>query len=179
MTHSRPDVDAAMSFFQDCILRPYQTKERHYRDCGMVGVSSTSCSDWIVFAALLTGDRQGSSSDLSELSRHHIRSHGFGYGPVYTLVQEAVEVEFEAFKQVDHLVFSYARDLSRVELRRFAGAQWVEYVEEFGGIKFFALSRFTDPEISIRPSWLFENAELLLVLDAGTITYLNPAFSQA
>ncbi len=141
----------------------------------MWGADTVSYADWIVFAALLTGDRPGGGSDLAELANHHVRSHRFGSAPVYAFVQEAVETEFEAFKQHFHLVFSYADNLSRVELRRFTGSQWVEYVEEFGGIEFFAFSGFTDPEIVIRPAWLFENADLMLVLDAGSLSYLNPA----
>ena len=87
-------------------------------------------------------------------------------------------MEFEEFKKRFHLVFSYADNLSRVELRRFTGSQWVEYVEEFGGIEFFAFSGFTDPEIDFGPAWLHENADLMLVLDAGSVTYLNPALTE-
>ena len=156
---------------------PFQAKNRYYRECWASGAATASKADWIVFAALLTGDRPGASSILAELSHHHVRSHPFGSSPVYTIVQEAAEVEFEAFKECRHLVFSYADNLSRVELRRFTGAQWVEHVEEFGGITFFASSRFTDPEIDIPPSWLHEHAELMLVLDSGSVTYINPSLT--
>lgn len=171
------NVDAAMSFFRECILQPYQSKARRYQECGLWGTDTASRSDWIVFAALLTGDRPGGTSWLPELSRHHVRNHPFGSGPTYTIVQEAVEEDFDAFKARFHLSISYATDLSRVEVRRFTGSQWVDYVEEFGGIQFFAFSRFTDPEIDIRPAWLFEHAELVLVLDGGSITYLNSALT--
>lgn len=168
----------ALDFFRDCMLRPFQAKSRYYRESAMWGATTASEADWIVFAALLTGDRPGGESHLAELSDHHVRSHRFGAGPIYCIVQEAVEDEFEAFKLRTHLVFSYADNLSRVEMRRFTGQQWVEYVEEFGGIAFFAFSGFTDPEIDIRPAWLYENAELMLVLDAGSVTYRNPALGE-
>ena len=174
MRESQSDVDAALAYFQECILRPHQAKERYYREFGVWGESTASNTDWIVFAALLTGDRPGSRSSLAELSHHHVRSHRLGYGPIYTIVQEAVEEEFEEFKERFHLVFAYADNLSRVELRRFTGTQWVDFVEEFGGISFFAFSGYTDPEIFIPPKWLSENSRLLLVLDAGKITHLSP-----
>lgn len=174
MTAFQSDVDAALAYFKECILHPYQTKERYHREYGVWGGDSASDADWIVFAALLTGDRPGRRSSLAELSHHHVRSHRLGYGPIYTCVQEAVEEEFEEFKERFHLVFAYADNLSRVELRRFTGSQWVEFVEEFGGISFFAFSGYTDPEIFIPPKWLSENARLLLVLDAGKITHLSP-----
>lgn len=177
MANPRPNASAAVAYFNECILRPHRAKERYYRECGLWSVGSASEVDWIVFAALLTGDRPGGVSDLPELSRHHVRSHRFGSRPLYTIVQEAVEVEFEAFKECHHLVFSYADNLSRVELRRFAGAQWVEYVEGFGGITFFASSRFTDPEIDIPPSWLHDHSDLMLVLDSGSVTYVDPSLA--
>ena len=172
------DVDAAVSFFRDCMLTPYRLKSAPYRACGISESETTSQADWIVFAALLTGDRRGSESDLSELTRHHVRSHRLGSGPTYTMVQEAVDVEFGALATRSHLVFSYADNLSRVELRRFTGAQWAQYVEELGGISFFALSRFTDPEVTISPVWLHKSSELMLILDAGEVTYLNPLLSE-
>lgn len=177
MAESPPNVDEAIAFFNECILQPHQAKERHYRESGVWGAGSASDADWVAFAALLTGDRPGGDSDLPELSRHHVRNHRFGSGPLYTFVQEAVEDEFEAFKERYHLAFSYADNLSHVELRRFTGAQWVEYVEQYGGITFFAFSGFTDPEIDIRPSWLYEHAELMLVLDSGRLSYLNPSLT--
>ncbi len=169
---------AAARFFREHMLQPCKEKSVRYQQYGFEGNALPSDRDWIVLAALVTGDRPAGSDSLSELERHHVRSHRFGTGPTYTVVQEYARVEFDALKSRSHLAVSYATDLSSVEIRRFKGEQWLEYVQEFGGFEFFAFSRFTDPEITIDPGWMLEHSQLLLTLDAGRIVCLNPVIGQ-
>lgn len=171
-------VENALSFFRECILEPCQAKAKHYRQSGFGEGAYPAEWDWVVLAALLTGDRPAGGHSISQLIRHHVRSHVFGSGPSYTIVQEYVEVEFEAFQARPHLVWSFSPDLSRVEMRRFTGEEWIECVQELGGIEFFAFSRFTDPEVTIDSSWMFERSELMLVLDGGRLSYLSPVLME-
>ena len=178
--HPRPtdDVKAAVSFFRECIFDPCRTKAEHYRQAGFGTRAYPAEWDWVVLAALFTDDRPAGGHSISELSGHHVRSHFFGSGPTYTIVQEYVEDEFEAFQTRAHLALSYSPDLSRVEMRRITGEQWLECVQEIGGISFFAFSRFTDPEVEIPASWMFDHSELLVVLDSGRVSYLSRSLTE-
>ena len=167
-------LEAALDFFTTHMLGPHKGKERAYRKAGISGARTTADADWRAFAALLTGDIGRSSSSLSELPHHHVRAAPLGGSVTYMFVQEAVEDEFEAFKARYHLVFEYECGLSRVEVRRFTGAQWVEYAEQRGGIEFFAFSRFTDPEIDFSSDWMKKNADLMLTLEDGAVSYFDP-----
>ena len=168
-------LEAALDFFTAHMLGPHKSKVRAYRKAGIEHAPTTAKADWHALAALLTGDLGERTSLLAELPHHHVRAACMGGFATYTFVQEAVEEEYEAFQGRYHLVFSHEPDLSRVEVRRLRGAQWVEYAEEHGGIEFFAFSRFTDPEIEFPSQWINEHGDLMLVVEDGTVVYLDPA----
>lgn len=157
-------LDEAVEFFQKFIYEPLQGKMAIYRKIGCVPIVGVAASDWLMFAALLTGDIVEAVSGGTSLVRHHVIMTGRD-GPItYTFVQEAAAGELASWMAKPHLVFCADDDLSRVVVRRFDGAQFGDRVSECGGLSFLEGSRFSDPEVDFSAEWLKQNTDVMLVI---------------
>lgn len=162
---TRSPLPEALDFLDAHIRAPYRRKRAIYDRIGCPEWGGVADADWIALAALLTGDEGAGRDSLSQLIRHHVQAIPAGGSAIYTFVQEYADVEYGLWSSVDHLVFIRDRDLSRITLRRFSGAQFAERMEELGGENFLWNSRFTDPDVEFTTQWLDRNAAVMLIIE--------------
>ena len=166
---SRSPLPEALDFLDAHIRAPYRRKQAIYDRVGCPEWGGVADADWIALAALLTGDEGAGRDSLSQLIRHHVQAIPAGGSAIYTFVQEYADVECGLWTSVDHLVFIRDRDLSRILLRRFSGAQFAERMEELGGEGFLRNSEFTDPDVEFTAQWLDRNAAVMLIIEDGQV----------
>lgn len=176
---SRSPLAEALDFLDAHIRAPYRRKRAIYDRIGCPEWGGVADADWIALAALLTRDEGAGRDSLSPLIRHHVQAIPAGGSAVYTFVQEYADMEYGLWASVDHLVFIRDRDLSRILLRRFSGAQFAERMEELGGDDFLRNSEFTDPDVDFPADWLNRNAAVMLITEDGEVRSFDSRLWQA
>lgn len=162
----------AQEFLTEQILAQHRSKAAVYRRCGLPPRITVPTSDWLVFGALLTGDRCHPSM-CGSLTHYAVRATLIG-GPIaYQFVQDEFDSDLKTLQSSGHLVIQHTADLSRVEVWGFSGAAFTEGFEQLGGRQFLLQSRFTDPEVEFAPQWLATNAVPLLFFEENRVIFID------
>ena len=162
----------ARKFLTEQMLVQHRNKMHLYRRCGLPLRTTVSASDWLVFSALLTGDRCHPSMG-GALKHHVVQTTLIGGSVIYQFVQDEVDSELRRLQAMTHLVIQHTDDLSRVEVWGFSGMTFAKGIDQFGGLKFLRQSRFTDPEVEFTPRWLAANAVPILFFDGSRVIFVD------
>lgn len=165
-------LNRAREFLAEQMLTQHRSKAVLYRRCGLSPQTTVSNSDWLVFSALLTGDRCHPSM-CGALRNYVVRTTGIGGSVVYQFVQGDIDGELSALRSAAHLVVQHTPDLTQVEVWGFSGVAFATGVEEFGGREFLLQSRFSDPEVEFPPQWLAVNAVPMLFFHEGRVVFVD------
>ncbi|MFL6521264.1 MAG: hypothetical protein ACJ8NS_13665 [Chthoniobacterales bacterium] len=167
------DFEKALMFFHAYMYGPLQGKLRLYNARKVRGSATTPSSDWEVFASILVNDvgkKLGSGVDLSSYEVKSALSPG---SYEYQYHKNTGRDKLRTDASVGHLFFEHSDNLRLVKLRYAHGSQMKQFFEKW-------LAEFPEPygqryRKNIPYGWVAENADLLMVLTDGEVTFPAPA----
>jgi hypothetical protein len=159
----------AMEFFSTFMYQPLQGKKLVYESRNIRLGSAVTPSDWEVFASLLVNKKGHGGVSGVDLNGFEVKSAANDASYEYQYHKKTGKAKLRGDMNAGHLFFNHSNFLNRVELRYLHGTDAKAYFAEW-------LKNYPNPypqryRNSLPFGWVDENAELLLVIHNGKISY--------
>jgi hypothetical protein len=156
-------------FFHAYMYGPLQGKLRLYRARDVHFAGKVQPSDWEVFASILVKDVGTKLTKGVDLSGNEVKSAENAGSYEYQYHKNTGRQKLKDDMRVGHLFFDHRNNLREVDLRYASGEQLTSFFQGW-------LDRFPDPyqqryRKNIPYRWVQENANLLMSLRDGEVTY--------
>ena len=163
------DFEKALMFFHAYMYGPLQGKLRLYRARDVHTPGKVMSSDWEVFASILVRDVGTKLTRGIDLSGYEVKSAENGGSYEYQYHKNTGKEKLRSDMSAGHLFFDHSDNLKKVDLRYAPGRQLKEFFERW-------LQEYPDPypqryRKNIPFKWVKQNAELLMSLRDGEVTY--------
>ena len=163
---SELDIQGALIYFHAYMYGPYQGRARLFRLRGLAPRMVMS-EDWEVFASILLKSTGTTSQSGPDLGDYEVKSAVDGSSFEYQYHRNSWQDKLQADRQAGHVFIWHRDELSHVEVWYCEGSDLTDQFDAWQSEQPYAEQSQQRFRKSVTPSWVRENATLLLRLEDG------------
>lgn len=164
------DIEAAIVYFDAFMYGPLQSRARLFRRRGLKP-RVVMPEDWEVFAAILLRDPGRTSQSGTDLAEYEVKSAVHGNAFEYQYHKRSWQEKMAADRQSGHIFISHRDDLAFVEVRVANGSDLATFIDDWEAQKPYSSPGTQRFRKSVPFGWVVENAEVVLRIESGEVTF--------